>query len=217
MATIEVIYEDNHLLVINKPKHMPSQADESQDLDVATAMKQYLKDKYNKPNNVYLGLLHRLDRPVSGLMVLAKTSKAAARMSKQIQDQKIIKQYHCVVEGKPKQGVYVDYLKKDQKLNQTVVSKDGKKAELDVISVVTKGQLSLCHISLHTGRSHQIRVQMAHRNTPIYNDHRYNKNAKIGQDIALIATYLEFVHPTTKELMTFKLPLPINYPWDQFR
>ena len=217
MATIEVIYEDNHILVINKPKHMPSQMDESHDLDVATATKQYLKDKYNKPNNVYLGLLHRLDRPVSGLMVLAKTSKAAARMSKQIQEQKIIKHYHCVVEGIPKLGLYVDYLKKDPKLNQTIVSKDGKKAQLNVISVDTHQSLSLCHIVLHSGRSHQIRVQMATRGTPIVNDHRYNKNAKKGQDIALVATYLEFTHPTTKENKIFQLPLPTDYPWSLFK
>lgn len=216
MATIDIIYEDNHVLVINKPKHMPSQADSSQDLDVLTHLKAYLKTTYNKPNNVYLGLLHRLDRPVSGLMVFAKTSKAAARLSRQIQQRSMIKYYHCVVSGIAKKGIYVDLLLKDPKTNRTIVSPKGKEAKLEVLSVTTIQNMSLCHVRLDTGRSHQIRVQMASRNTPIINDHRYNPDAIVDQDIALIASGLEFIHPVKNESMSFELKLPDEYPWNRF-
>ena len=216
MASFEVVYEDNHLLVIVKPSNMPSQEDDSKDLDVLTAAKNYIKEKYDKPGNVYLGLVHRLDRPVSGLMVFAKTSKAAARLSQQIQNHTMIKEYQCVVEGNPKTGEYVDYLLKDRKTNTTIVHPKGKKATLNVLHTKHHNGLSLCHLQLQSGRSHQIRVQMAHRNTPIVNDHRYNPNAKINHDIALFASKLSFVHPTTKETLTFTLELPMSYPWNQF-
>lgn len=196
---------------------MPSQEDDSKDLDVLTAAKAYIKEKYNKPGNVYLGLVHRLDRPVAGLMVFAKTSKAAARLSQQIQDHSMIKEYDCVVEGHPKTGEYVDYLLKDRASNTTIVDPKGKKATLTVLHVIQNKGLSLCHLQLISGRSHQIRVQMAHRKTPIVNDHRYNPNAKVKNDIALFASGLEFIHPTTKEVMRFTLDLPTTYPWNQFQ
>jgi 23S rRNA pseudouridine1911/1915/1917 synthase len=217
MASFQVIFEDNHLLIINKPINMPSQEDDSKDLDVLTAAKAYLKEKYDKPGNVYLGLVHRLDRPVGGLMVLAKTSKAAARLSKQIQEHAIIKEYNCVVEGKAKIGEYVDYLLKDRKTNTTIVHPKGKKATLVVLHTKQYHDLCLCHLRLESGRSHQIRVQMASRNTPIINDHRYNKNAKVNHDIALFATKLSFEHPTSKEPLSFTLDVPNTYPWNQFQ
>lgn len=195
---------------------MPSQEDDSKDLDVVSAAKAYLKEKYNKPGNVYLGLVHRLDRPVGGLMVLAKTSKAASRLSKQIQENTMIKEYHCIVEGQAKRGEYVDYLLKDKKTNTTIVHPKGKKATLIVLHTKQHNNLSLVHLQLLSGRSHQIRVQMASRNTPILNDHRYNKNAKVNHDIALFASKLSLVHPTTKETLTFNLELPKTYPWNQF-
>jgi len=216
MASIEVIYEDNHLLVINKAAGMPSQEDNTQDLDVITAAKAYLKEKYKKPGNVFCGLVHRLDRPVSGLMVLAKTSKAAARLQKQFVGKDVLKQYHCVVKGYPSVGLYEDTLLKDKKTNTTFVSKNGKLAQLNVVDVVFVDGYSLCTIQLLTGRSHQIRVQMASRNLPIINDHRYNKDAKVGHDIALFASTLSFTHPTTKQQCNFTLSLPTTYPWDLF-
>lgn len=217
MATFEVIYEDNHLLIINKPAGMPSQEDASLTLDVINACKDYLKKKYDKPGNVFCGLVHRLDRPVSGLMVLAKTSKAAARLATQFQSKDIVKEYHCVVEGYPKIGLYEDFLYKDKKTNTTVVSDKGKKAQLMVEDVHYMKPYSLVKIHLITGRSHQIRVQMASRNMPIVNDHRYNKNAKVNHDIALFANKLTLIHPTQKTSLTFELDLPNSFPWNQFK
>ena len=217
MATPVIIYEDNHVLVITKPPGWLSQADRTQDLDVLTYFKGYLKETYHKPGNVYLGLVHRLDQPVSGLMVLAKTSKAAKRLSLQVKQHQLFKQYHCVVQGKAQPGIYRDRLLKDTKTNTTVVSMHGKAAHLEVVAVHYRKPLSLCMIRLFSGRSHQIRVQMAHRNTPIVNDHRYNTNAKKNQDIALLASGLGFYHPTTKQWLSFELPLPDTYPWVLFK
>lgn len=216
MATIEVIYEDNHLLVINKPAGMPSQEDASHAKDVINACKEYLKHKYNKPGNVFCGLVHRLDRPVSGLMVLAKTSKAAARLATQFQSSDITKEYHCVVKGYPSLGMYEDFLLKDNKTNTTVVSNKGKKAQLVIEDVRYEKPFSLVKITLITGRSHQIRVQMASRNMPIVNDHRYNKDAKVNNDIALFANKLTLKHPTANKTLTFELDLPTTYPWNMF-
>ena len=217
MAILQVIYEDNHLLVIFKPAGMPSQEDASKALDVITAGKKYLKDKYNKPGNVFCGLVHRLDRPVSGLMVLAKTSKAAARLTTQFQSKDILKEYHCVVKGYPSLGLYEDFLYKDKKTNTTIVSNKGKKAQLLVEDVRYENPYSLVKIHLITGRSHQIRVQMASRNMPIVNDHRYNKEAKVNNDIALFANKISLIHPTLKTPLTFELDLPTTYPWNLFK
>lgn len=214
---IDVIYEDNHLLVVNKPVNVPVQLDSSNDYDLLSMLKDYLKKKYDKKGNVYLGLVHRLDRPVSGLMVFAKTSKAASRLSACIRDNAFHKYYYAVLEGKPRnEDVLTDYLVKDHKTNTTYVSKTGKYSCLSYKLVESKGDLSLVDISLETGRSHQIRVQFASRGMPLYGDQRYNKNPKKDQ-IALFAYRLEFIHPTTKELMRFSLPLPDRYPFNIFK
>jgi len=213
---INIIYEDNHLLVVEKPVNIPVQADSSKDKDLLTLLKGYIKEKYNKPGNVYLGLVHRLDRPVGGIMVFAKTSKAASRLSKQVKDKTMVKTYMAVVEGKPeKKGTLKDKLEKDPKTNITKVSKNGKEAILNYELIDTKEKLSLVEINLITGRSHQIRVQFSSRNYPLYADQKYNKNAEKGQ-IALFAKKLEFIHPTTKEKLTFELPLPTRYPFNIF-
>lgn len=213
---INIVYEDNHLLVVEKPVNIPVQADSSKDKDLLTLLKEYIKEKYNKPGNVYLGLVHRLDRPVGGLMVFAKTSKAAARLSKQVQDKTIQKTYVAVLEGKPKQkGTLKDKLEKDPKTNTTKVSENGKEAILNYEVINTKDNLSLVEINLITGRSHQIRVQFSSRDFPLYGDQKYNKNPKKDQ-IALFAKKLEFIHPTTKEKLTFELPLPNRYPFNIF-
>jgi 23S rRNA pseudouridine1911/1915/1917 synthase len=216
MDTLNVIYEDNHLLVVNKPPGVLSQADGSLKPDIVNQAKQYLKEKYNKPGNVFCGLVHRLDQPVGGVMVLAKTSKAAARLSQQFSKNKVTRIYHCIVENQPPLGWYEDYLSKNKRTNTSYVSKDGKLAQLEVLSVKMKQNWGLVKIKLHTGRPHQIRVQMASRNFPILNDHRYHPEAKKRQDIALCANSLSFKHPTLKDQLTFEVPLPTTYPWSIF-
>jgi len=215
---INILYEDNHLLVVEKRPNIPVQADDSNDEDLLTILKKYLKDKYNKPGNVYLGLIHRLDRPVGGVMVFAKTSKAASRLSEQVRTHKFEKIYYAVLEGNitPKKAILKDKLLKDSKTNITKVDKNGKDAELEYELIDTKNNLSLVKINLKTGRSHQIRVQFSSRNYPLYGDQKYNRNAKKAQ-IALYATELSFYHPVTKEKMTFKTKLPNVYPFDLFK
>lgn len=213
-----VIYEDNHLLVVEKKPNILVQADNTNDLDLLTILKNYLKEKYNKPGNVYLGLVHRLDRPVGGIMVFAKTSKAASRLSEQVRTHQIKKEYTAVLCGKTRTGATLkDYLLKDSKTNIVKVDKNGKYAELDYKLIKYCDNLSLVRIDLKTGRSHQIRVQFSSRNLALWGDQRYNKAAKAGQQIALYATGLSFYHPITKELLSFKIDVPNNYPWNLFR
>ena len=213
---IKVIYEDNHLLVIEKPVNMPVQQDQSNDVDVLTSCKQYLKEKYNKPGNVYLGLVHRLDRPVGGVMVFAKTSKAASRLSDTIRKNQMHKQYLAIIDGQTKQSDHLeDYLLKDKKTNMVTVSKDGQLSKLDYELITSKDKHSLVLVNLITGRPHQIRVQFYSRGLPLVNDQRYHPNPDKGQ-IALWSYKLTFTHPTTKEEMTFtSLPLHVS-PWDEF-
>lgn len=215
---IDIIYEDNHLLVVEKPINIPVQADDSKDLDFLTMLKDFIKKRDNKPGNVYLGLVHRLDRPVGGIMVFAKTSKCASRLSEQVRTRTLKKTYYAVVEGKiEKEGTFKDYLLKDIKKNIVKVDKNGKEAILNYKLIAYKNNLSLVKINLETGRSHQIRVQFSSRNHALYGDNKYNKNAKVGEQIALFAQQLELVHPTTKEVMKFSLDLKNKYPWNIFK
>ncbi len=215
---INVLYEDNHLLVVEKPINVPVCEDESKDNDLLNILKKYLKDKYNKPGNVYLGLVHRLDRPVGGIMVFAKTSKAASRLSDQVRTHEFSKTYHAVVYGKTEvNGTFKDYLLKDSKANITKVDKNGKEAILEYTMEDYKDNLSLVKINLKTGRSHQIRVQFSYHGYPLYGDQKYNNKAKVGEQIALFASALSFEHPVTKEIMKFSLPLPDRYPWYIFK
>lgn len=218
---INILYEDNHLLVVIKPKNIPVCLDNSNDLDLLTILKKYLKEKYHKKGNVYLGLVHRLDRPVSGIMVFAKTSKAAQRLSNQINNKQFNKIYHAVVENKlAKKATLKDYLIKDDKTNTSYVTtkEKGKLSTLTYEVISTVNNLNFVKINLHTGRSHQIRVQFSSRNNPLYGDHRYNKIIKKDDksDIALIASGLSFYHPITKELLNFNINLPKKYPWNIF-
>ena len=216
-AMINVIYEDNHLLVVLKPAGIPVQADISGDMDFLSMLKEYIKNKYNKPGNVYLGLVHRLDRPVSGIMVFAKTSKAAKRLSSQIACHEFKKSYYAVVCGDIETyGVYKDRLSKNFKLNKSFVSKDGKEAELSFIKKGFKDGFSLVDINLKTGRSHQIRVQFSHHGFPLYGDQKYNDNTSID-DIALFAYRIEFYHPTTQEYLSFSTAMPSRYPFNMFK
>ena len=218
---INIIYEDNHLLVVNKPANMPVCLDSSNDIDLLTKLKEYIKIKYNKPGNVYLGLIHRLDRPVEGIVVFAKTSKAASRLSNQIQNRKFHKTYYAVVENKPKQNeTFIDYLIKNESTNTSYVTTEnkGKKSILEYNLINTKNNLSLVKINLLTGRHHQIRVQFSHHGYPLYGDHKYNQNfiKDNKENIALIAKELSFYHPITKELLTFNINLPKRYPYTLF-
>ena len=215
---INIIYEDNHLLVVEKKPNVLVQADNTNDLDLLTILKKYLKEKYNKPGNVYLGLVHRLDRPVGGVMVFAKTSKAASRLSEQVRTHQMKKEYQAVLCGKAKEKDNLqDYLLKDEKTNMVKVNKNGKFAELDYQLIKYCDNLSLVKINLKTGRSHQIRVQFSSRHLPLWGDQRYNKNAKVGEQIALYATGLSFCHPVTKEFLSFKINTPDEYPWNMFK
>ncbi len=214
---INILYEDNHLLVVEKPINVPVQEDSSKDKDLLTMLKEYIKEEYNKPGNVYLGLVHRLDRPVGGVMVFAKTSKAASRLSDQIRQNKFIKIYNAVVLNKiNKKGRLENYLLKNTKTNIVSVNEKGKKSILNYKRLDYKDNMSLVEIELETGRSHQIRVQMSYNGNPLYGDQKYNKNAKVGEQLALFAKRLEFDHPTTKEHMVFELNLPDREPFKKF-
>lgn len=214
---VNVIYEDNHIIVVEKPRNVLVQADNTKDLDLLAMVKKYLKEKYNKPGNVYLGLVHRLDRPVGGIMILAKTSKAAGRLSDSIRRHNFQKTYLAVLCGKISgAGVLEDYLKKDEKTNITQVSPDGKYAKLEYEALDCKENLTLIKINLVTGRSHQIRVQFASRNLPLWGDQKYNKKAVVGEQIALWAYKIKFEHPVSKEILEFKLNPKGEYPWNIF-
>ena len=214
---INILYEDNHIIVVEKPINIPVQEDDSKDKDLLTMVKEYIKVKYNKPGIVYVGLVHRLDRPVGGIMVFAKTSKAASRLSEQMRVKDIKKKYYAVVEGIVKDSdTLIDYLSKNTKTNTVYVDKNGKEAVLSYKRVKMINNLSLVDIELKTGRNHQIRVQFSSRNTPLWGDQRYNKNAKVGEQIALYSYYLSFIHPTTKEVMEFSLNLPNREPFNVF-
>ena len=213
---INVIYEDNHLIVVEKPVNIPMQADSSNDLDLLSMVKQYLVKKYNKPGDAYVGLVHRLDRPVGGICVFAKTSKAASRLSQAIAKHDFEKAYYAVVNdnGLADKGTFEDYLLKDHKTNTVKVNRQGKYAKLDYRVIKRADNLALVDINLHTGRSHQIRVQFSSRNHALYGDQRYNKQAKVGQQIALWSYHLAFTHPVTKEKMDFVLKPHNRYPFN---
>lgn len=220
LPDIPVLFEDNHLLVVEKPVNMPTQEDESKDLDLLTALKQMLKEKYQKPGNVYLGLVHRLDRPVGGVMVFAKTSKAASRLSDQVRTRQLEKQYLAVVHGQPRSnsGRLVHYLLKDNRTNTVQAVPKGtegaKEAVLDYRVLGEADGLALVEIELHTGRSHQIRVQFASIGCPLYGDQKYGaKMNKPGQQIALWSSKLSFLHPTLREPVTFHSAPPRQFPW----
>lgn len=215
---INILYEDNHLLVVEKPINIPVQEDNTKDKDLLTILKEYIKEKYSKPGNVYLGLVHRLDRPAGGVMVFARTSKAASRLSDDIRLNKITKIYNIVCEGNiNEEGRLEDKLYKDTKKNIVTVDDRGKNSILNYKKLDYKNNLSLVEIKLETGRSHQIRVQLSHAGFPLYGDQKYNKNSKVGQQLALFAKRLEFNHPITKEHMVFELDLPNTKPWNIFR
>ena len=217
MQDLKILYEDNHIIVVVKPAGIPVQQDKTSDLDMLTIIKAYLKEKYNKPGNVYLGLVHRLDRMVGGVMVFAKTSKAASRISEYIRQKNVKKRYLAIVNGKMDvTGDVVelkDYLVKNERLNMSrVVDKSVKGSKESILEYkVIKNfkynnkEYSLVDIDLHTGRHHQIRVQFANISHPLYGYIKYgNKINKVGQNLALFSYYLSFFHPTKDEYLEFK-------------
>ena len=211
---INVLYEDNHIIVVMKPANVPVCEDSSGDLDLLSMVKHYLEEKYNK-NNAFVGLVHRLDRPVGGVMVFAKTSKAASRLSDQIRKGEMKKKYYAVVMGKTlERGIFVDKLEKDSKKNISFVSDNGKESILEYERIKTNGEMSLVSIDLKTGRSHQIRVQFSHHGFPLYGDQKYNKKAKMHTQIALFAYSLSFIHPTLKKELVFSVDIPKIYPYN---
>lgn len=212
MQKLNVLYEDNHIIVVEKIVNIPSQADKTGDIDMLTIIKDYIKQKCNKPGNVYLGLVHRLDRPVGGVMVFAKTSKAASRLSEEIRSKQFEKKYLVIANGKfnDNTGSFEDYLLKNQDKNMSRVvkpdTKNAKIAKLDyeVIKYDSDLDLSVVKINLHTGRHHQIRVQLSSRNHSIYGDQKYGGRGH-GKQIALWAYSLKIIHPITKSEMQFEL------------
>ena len=220
MENLKVLYEDNHIIVVVKPVNIPSQGDKTGDEDMLTIIKRYLKEKYNKPGDVYLGLVHRLDRPTGGVMVFARTSKAASRLSEQVRNKEFHKKYLCIVDGKMEntKGTFRDFLLKNEKNNMSKVVKEGtknsKEAILDyeVVKYNEEINMSVVKVDLHTGRHHQIRVQFSSRNHSLSGDQKYGTRGR-GKGLALWAYSLSFTHPVKKEVMNFEEFPEIEGSW----
>ncbi|MEG0073461.1 MAG: RNA pseudouridine synthase [Clostridia bacterium] len=207
---LNVLYEDNHIIVVEKMVRVPMQKDISEDISMIDIVKEYLKIKYNKPGNVYLGMVHRLDRMVGGIVVFAKTSKAMTRLSETIRTRKMAKKYLAVLNGELKgSGTLENYLVKNEKENMSSVcredTKNAKLAVLDYSVIENANGYTLVDVNLHTGRHHQIRVQFANIGHPLFGDQKYGQKInKIGDNIALYAYSLSFAHPVSKEVLKFE-------------
>lgn len=212
----QVVYEDNHIIVINKRPSQIVQGDKTGDACLVDILKDYLKEKYDKPGRVYCGLVHRLDRPVSGLVIFAKTDKALSRLTKQIKDREIKKIYWAIVKGMPEkpEGTLTNYLKRNEKQNKSYIVSEGtanaKLAVLDYRLIGrSAGGYSLLEVELHTGRHHQIRAQLAGMGCPIKGDLKYGyQRSNPDGSISLHARRLQFVHPVKKEPMELVADVP---------
>lgn len=219
---IEVLYEDNHLIAVNKPSGMLVQGDITGDECLLDVVKAYIKEKYQKPGNVYLGLIHRIDRPVSGVVVLAKTSKALERMNNLFKTRAVIKTYWTVVEKlpEPDSGTLKNYLQKNAAENKSFVTKkssDGKESILEYKFLKGSDNYFLLEITPQTGRHHQIRTQLAHIGSPIKGDVKYGaKRTNKDGSIHLHARSLSFEHPITKEKVSIKAKVPKDGLWEYF-
>jgi len=214
MNKLNILYEDNHIIVVEKKPNVLCQSDYTKDLDLLTMVKSYIKEKYNKPGNVYVGLVHRLDRPVGGIMVFARTSKAASRLSKIIQNHEMTKEYLLVCNGTlENSGTFEDYLEKKESYSVISDENHGKYSKLEYKVLERKNNLNLVKVNLITGRHHQIRLQFASRNNSLYGDQLYGVQDK--KQIALYAYHLRFKHPVKNEIMDFKL-MPKNGIWSEF-
>lgn len=209
MNNLNVLYEDNHIIVVEKKPNVLSQGDITGDIDLLTMVKEYVKEKYNKPGNVYIGLVHRLDRPVGGIMVFARTSKAAKRLNEQIKNHEFNKTYIAILDGilKKQNGELIDYLYKDERTGKSkVVNKtypNGKISKLTYEVIGYVENKTIVKINLITGRHHQIRLQFKNLGYSLFGDQLYGKQNK--EQIRLYAYNLSFNHPTTKEKLNFKL------------
>jgi len=217
---LDILYEDNHLLAVYKPAGVLSQGDETGDPTLLDAAKAWLKDKYAKPGNVFLGLVHRLDRPVAGVLLFARTSKAASRLSAEFREGRVEKLYRAVVEGKPEpaEGTLKGHLVKDEEAKRSRLVDAGtagaREAELHYRVLGTAEGASLLEITPRTGRSHQIRVQLAGIGHPIVGDVKYGARAPLpGGAIALYARMLSFKHPTRDETVEIAAGPPPGWPW----
>ncbi|MFB5265425.1 RluA family pseudouridine synthase [Paenibacillus enshidis] len=220
---IKVLYEDNHVLAVEKPVNIPTQEDASGDPDMLTLLKQDLKIRHQKPGNVFLGLVHRLDRPVGGAMIFAKTSKAASRLSEAVRSRSFRKLYAAVVHGSPgaQSGRLEHDLLKDPRTNTVRAVKPGtpgaKQALLDYKVVGEKDGLSLILVELHTGRPHQIRVQLQSIGCPLYGDQKYGATVnRPGQQLALWSLLAGAPHPVSKEPLSFRSVPPRQFPWSEW-
>ncbi len=214
------VYEDNHIIIVRKEAGEIVQGDKTGDTPLSEIIKQYLKEKYKKPGNVFCGVVHRIDRPVAGLVVFAKTSKALSRLNDMLKKGEIHKTYWALVEGKrkDKEGVIESWLQSDGRLNKTrVVDKDTSDAKLSKLKyrVIAEGErYSLLEVELLTGRKHQIRAQLSSTGTPIKGDLKYGaRRSNPGGGISLLAKKIEFIHPVSKEKIAVETdPLPEMLP-----
>lgn len=201
---LNVLYEDNHLIVIEKPVNVLSQKDSTNDFDVNELVKEYLKNKYNKPGNVYLGLVHRLDRRVGGVLVLAKTSKAASRISEDIKNNKFEKYYIAKTYGLIEKNGYINVnIKKDEKNKKAIICKDGKLSTLDYQVINYDKNQTYVYVNLHTGRYNQIRVSFSHIGHALVNDNKYGNCKPNTDSLGLWCYKMVINHPITKERMEF--------------
>lgn len=212
-VSLHVLFEDNHCLAVEKPAGLLTMGDHTGEPTLVDAARDYLKQKYNKPGNVFVGVVHRLDRPVSGVVLFARTSKGASRLSEQFRVRSVEKTYMALVEGSvtPAEGVLEDRLCKDRARNVVSVvddDDDGQDCVLAYRRLQKRGQLTLVEIRPETGRSHQIRVQLAGRGWAIAGDRKYGSKIHVDGFIALHASSLTFLHPTTRESMTVTSEIP---------
>ncbi len=220
---VEVIYEDNHLLVVNKPAGLLAQGDRTGDSSIVDFAKEYLKKKYLKPGNVFAGLVHRLDRPVSGVVVLARTSKALSRLNEQFKERSVTKTYWALVTASlpEESGRLNHWLRKDTNKNKVNVTKaqgrDAKEALLDYELLSVRGKRRLVEVLPITGRPHQIRAQLSAIGCPIVGDLKYGHNKKQNDgSICLHARSITFEHPIKKEALTMEASLPSSEAWNAF-
>ena len=218
-----VVYEDNHIIVVNKTASEIVQADKTGDTPLSETVKQYLKEKYQKPGNVFLGVTHRLDRPVSGLVIFAKTSKALTRLNEMFRAGEVKKTYWAVVKNAPKEseGELVHFLVRNEKQNKSYAYDkevpNSKKAVLDYRLIGRSENYYLLEVDLKTGRHHQIRCQLAKMGGPIKGDLKYGSpRSNPDGSICLHARRVRFVHPVSKELIELKAPLPEGNLWKGF-